>query len=282
MPNKLIVTSVNGGFDTQLEVDGTLIDRIDSFDCDSAPVITESESTCPDTGQKKYEIRNNKGDRSAGVTADCFILDSNPVTATDLFTFLDGICPTAGVGGATEETLQEVLDTLQDTRIKDFEYTGYCVYDKAGDEIVPPVKQYKILICDYEGTLVSESYILNQHNTDGTVSVYTLGAGEEVKPCVSSGNVDPINISDKLKVDGLTGTLTACTSFDFAWAVTGSGQLSVTNTVTGRTTIYPYADGLAPFNAVDEDRELLETYTFDATAAVGLYLNTQGCRIVTP
>lgn len=282
MPNKLLITSAKGGFDAQLEIDGRLSTK-DFFDCDSNPVITTATGSCPTSGLPFVQVCNDKGEKSVPVAEDCILLDGVAVLPADIYTILDGICPATNSTAdlATEATLLEVRDALQAVRIKDFEYTGNCVYDSSGEPISPSVKQYKVLICDYEANLVSETYILNQHNLDGSVTVYTLQAGDQILQCGDVGIVNPLNISDKLKVDGLTGTLDACSSFDFAWATTGSGQLEITNTVTGRVTVYPYSDGLAPFNAVDEDREILETYTFNATNATGLYLNTQGCRIVT-
>lgn len=293
--NSVIDTGGNvTGIIYNLEING--VDQESKpFYCSSGLALEYSSNNCPvEVGTPSIALFTDlQGQVGISLPVECYVI--NGVQATDESALFEEIAKipcfdiccgsSTGVSGGTSDTLEatqiEVRDAIEDTVIKDWEYTGFCVYDSSGDELDPPVRQYREITTDYLGALITEDYVLKQHLTDGTATTYTLQAGEEVKPCNTTSNLDPINITDKLKVDGLTGTLTACTSFDFAWSVNGSGSLSVTNTVTSRTTIYPFSDGLAPFNAVDEGRSALETYTFDATAAIGLYLNTQGCRIVT-
>lgn len=89
-----------------------------------------------------------------------------------------------------------------------------------------------------------------------------------------------VNISDYSKIDGIKGDIDECSSFIFRWGEKASGSFIFTNKITNKATTINF-DELTPSNKTDEYFIVLENHSFDATKAVDLYLNVQGCRIVT-
>lgn len=267
MPNKLIITTVTGGFDAQLEIDGRLSAK-DFFDCSTNPVINTATGTCPSNGNPLVQICNDKGEKSAAVADDCIVLDGVPVLPADIYTFIEGVCPVVGATTnlATEATQTLLLNAI--LSLKDGEFLTFCD---------PNDNDRKVALTS-DLTDPANPIFYYTYLDDGTAYA---GSANDLEVCGAATTLNPVNISDKLKIDGLTGSLTACTSYSFSWSATGSGVLVVTNVVTGRVTNYPFSEGLAPFNAIDNTSQVLEDYTFDATGATGLYLSTQGCRIVT-
>ena len=98
--NKIILTSVNGGFTWKLNDGTTDLTNPVRIDCDSSPRISK-DPRCNDDNNMKYVIMDEE-DRilTNPVLEDGFELDGTAILPNDLLTFLNGVCPAAaGVGG---------------------------------------------------------------------------------------------------------------------------------------------------------------------------------------
>jgi len=79
--------------------------------------------------------------------------------------------------------LQTIEDAINNQVRNDWEYTGLCVFDSNGDEVLPTVRQYKERSYSNTGSLISETVVLSQHQENGSITAYSLNPGEVVKEC---------------------------------------------------------------------------------------------------
>ncbi len=159
--NKIILTSVNGGFTWKLNDGTTDLTNPVRIDCDSSPRISK-DPRCNDDNNMKYVIMDEE-DRilTNPVLEDGFELDGTAILPNDLLTFLNGVCPAAaGVGGDASAANQLTQINLLQQLIDERKFThriatevNATTGDPTGEEIIiqidaevtpPAVNYYKL------------------------------------------------------------------------------------------------------------------------------------------
>lgn len=111
------------------------------------------------------------------------------LAGVELTVTLDGEVVTVTPDAAFIQEMDDIADAITNTIRVDYEQTGMCVYDAAGDPIDPPVKQYTERRYSNVGVFLSNDVVLSQFNADGTVTGYTLAAGDLVAACKSDDSL---------------------------------------------------------------------------------------------
>lgn len=114
--------------------------------------------------------------------------------ALELTVTLDGEVVTVTPDAAFTTLLTDIVDEIANTIRVDYEKTGKCAFDAAGALISPPVEQFVERRYTNLGVFISNTVVLSQFLPDGTITGYTLGAGETVAACPSgqSGQLSQI------------------------------------------------------------------------------------------
>lgn len=126
----------------------------------------------------------------------------------ELTVTLDGEVVTVTPDPAFTQLFQDVIDEIADTIRTDYEFTGMCGYAADGSKLIPPVKQFIERRYTNAGVFLTESVVLSQFQTDGTITSYTLGAGEEIKTCTSSTDKELVKcptVKTVVDASGLVG-----------------------------------------------------------------------------